>query len=109
MFEVVIEASLQGLPEEQACIARLREIISSSNGLCTGSQASFVCSSGNTLIKVVLAAESPKSLQRVLLGEPLTALSLHIVVRGEKADDVVKVVDVIYKNLKGCNIPVRIL
>jgi hypothetical protein len=108
LFRVVLEALLQGLPEEQMCIAKLRESIAI-DGLCTGSQLVFVCSYGSTLTKFSIVEEPAKALQHTILTGAYKALTLQIVVEGEKPDEVVKTVDLIYKSLKDCGILLKLL
>jgi hypothetical protein len=108
LFRVVLEAFLQGLSEEQVCITKLREFIAVS-GVCTGSQLVFVCSYGNTLAKFSLVEESARALQQSILTGAFKALTLQIVVEGEKPDEVVKTVDLIYKSLKECGILLKLL
>ncbi|MEM3972769.1 MAG: hypothetical protein QW320_00100 [Ignisphaera sp.] len=106
MFRIVIEALLQGLPEEQMCIAKLREGMEM-GGICTGSQTSFACASNNVLVKV-LPAEASHQLSHAFIGVPMKfAIQIHV--EGEKAEDVVKIADIVYKTLKGCNILLRIV
>lgn len=105
MFRIVIEASLQGSPDEQMCIARLREEIGL-GGICTGSQASFACASNNVLVKV-FPVEAHQQISHTIIGVPIKfVIQIHI--EGEKADDVVKFADIVYKTLKNCNILLRI-
>ncbi|MDK6028992.1 hypothetical protein QPL79_06410 [Ignisphaera sp. 4213-co] len=107
MFSVVVEASLQGLPEEQVCISKLREGIEL-HGFCTGSQASFVCNFDNVLVKTRPVETSRQFSQPPFVGRP-TVFVIQISIEGEKAADVVKVVDLVYKILKSCNILLRIV
>jgi hypothetical protein len=107
LFRVVLEAFLQGSPEEQACITKLRDAMAI-NGICTGSQLVFVCSFNNTLTKFSLVEESVRSLQQQILTGPFKALTLQIVIEGEKPHDVVKTTDLIYKTLRDCGILLKL-
>lgn len=108
MFRVALEVILQGIPEEQKCIAGLRELMSS-GGTCAGSQSSFVCAYANTLVKVLLAEESSKALQQAFFTGSLRGLIMQVIVEGENPEGVVKIVDLVYRLLRECNILVRII
>jgi len=105
MYRVSYEIVLHGFPEELKCIIKLNEALNTMDN-CVGSQTSFVCFYGDTLIKLI-PYQQPQQFSP-LQPQPQT-LSVIISIEGEKARDVVDTAKHIYNILKNCGVLVRLV
>ncbi len=105
MYRVSYEIVLHGFPEELKCITKLNEALNTMNN-CVGTQTSFLCSYGDTLIKLI-------PYQQVQQFSPLQpqpqALSIVIHIEGEKVGNIIDAARHIYNMLKNCGVLIRLI
>ncbi len=105
MYRVSYEIILHGFPEELKCIVKLNESLNTMDN-CVGTQTSFICSYGDTLIKLIPYQQTQQF--SPLQPQP-QMLSIVIYIEGEKVKDVIDTARHIYNILKNCGVLIRLI
>lgn len=99
---------MRGLPEEQVCIAKLRELLTSLGAICLGHQLMQLCGYDDVMIKLTPFIERVTPYPQTF-RESIVSPQLYLIVEGVKPSDIVRIVDSIYKLLRECGIALKLV
>ena len=109
MYRILFEIQIKGLPEELACLNKLREHLNSI-GKCLGSAVSYICFIGNTMAKIMPRTDgaTPSHIHS-LIGPLQQSIPILLLVEGASVKEIASAVELIFEFVKGCGLLIKLV